>query len=79
MEDIIQKAKEYSLKKHDLPSDCQRYGNEPYSVHLKSVVDNIEKYLYLLDTNYHDDVVASGWAHDLIEDTDTSIFMVAPH
>jgi len=70
--DIVKRSKKYSLKKHDLPSDCQRYGNKPYSVHLINVVNVIKRYLYLIDKDLHDDVVASGFAHDLIEDTDTS-------
>lgn len=69
---LIEKSKEYSFKKHNLPSDCQRYGAEPYSIHLESVVDNIEKYLYLIDGDCHIDVVSAGYLHDSIEDTDTS-------
>ena len=72
MKNIVEKVKKYSFKKHDLPSECQRYGNNPYSIHLNNVVIVIKRYLYLLDKDVHDDVVASGWGHDLIEDTDTS-------
>jgi len=70
--EIVKKSKEYSFKKHDLPSDCQRYGNKPYSEHLKGVVNTIEKYLYFLKEEEYDDVLSSGWLHDSIEDTDTS-------
>jgi len=70
--EIVKKAKDYSFRKHDLPSDCQRYGNEPYSVHLDSVVDTIKKYLYLIKEDEYDDVLSAGYLHDTVEDTDTS-------
>jgi (p)ppGpp synthase/HD superfamily hydrolase len=70
--DRIEKAKEYAIKKHDMPSDSQRYGSLPYSVHLEAVVEIAKKYLYYLKEEYQEDIIMSCWLHDSIEDTDTS-------
>jgi (p)ppGpp synthase/HD superfamily hydrolase len=73
MKDLLQdKAKEYAYEKHNQPSDCQRYGSAPYSVHLEMVVDVIKRYKYLLDDSDHDDVISAGYLHDSVEDTDTT-------
>lgn len=72
MSELINKAKDYAFKKHNQPSDCQRYGSAPYSVHLEDVVSVINKYKYLLDDDVHEDVVISGYLHDSVEDTDTT-------
>lgn len=69
---LAKKAKEYAFKKHNQPSDCQRYGSKPYSIHLDMVVDVIVRYKYLLDDECHDDIMASGFLHDCVEDTDTT-------
>ena len=68
----IKKASEFAKKKHNMPSDCQRYGNMPYSVHLESVVKNAEKYIYYIKDEDREDILISCWSHDLLEDTDTS-------
>jgi len=75
-ESLIQKAKDYAFQKHNQPSDCQRYGSAPYSVHLEDVVSVINKYKYLLDDEVQDDVVTSGYLHDSVEDTDTTPAML---
>lgn len=72
MKDIQKKAKKYAYDKHNKPSDSQRYGSAPYSFHLEMVVDIIKKYKYLLDDECHDDVIAAGYLHDSVEDTDTT-------
>jgi (p)ppGpp synthase/HD superfamily hydrolase len=69
---LSERAKSYAFKKHDQPSDCQRYGSAPYSVHLEMVVDVIIRYKYLLPDDCHEDVISSGYLHDCVEDTDTT-------
>lgn len=69
---MILKAREFAFKKHDLPSESQRYGSAPYSVHLENVVDVMKKYLFLLEEECHEDVIAAGYLHDSVEDTDTT-------
>jgi len=69
---LAKKAKEYAFKKHDQPSDCQRYGSAPYSKHLDMVVDVIVRYKYLLQDDEQEDVMAAGFLHDCVEDTDTT-------
>jgi (p)ppGpp synthase/HD superfamily hydrolase len=71
-EDLINKAKDYAFKKHNQPSDCQRYGSAPYSSHLEDVVNVINRYKYLLQDDEHEDVITSGFLHDCVEDTDTT-------
>ena len=53
----IEKAKKYAFDMHDQPSESQRYGNAPYSVHLQAVVDNGQKYLYYIPENDREDVI----------------------
>lgn len=69
---LINQMREYCIKKHNMPSDCQRYGNEPYSKHLEDVVNNVIKYIYYIAPEKHITVKCAGWGHDLLEDTDTS-------
>jgi len=68
----LQLAIDYACKKHDLPSESQRYGNESYSVHLFDVLRNAEKYSYYLPEDKIDIVYSACILHDTIEDTDTS-------
>lgn len=76
MSNLIKKASEYAYKKHNRPSESQRYGNQPYSKHLEDVVDVIKRYKYLLDDEEHEDITASGYLHDTVEDTETTPFML---
>lgn len=69
---IIDKIKEFAIKKHEQPSDSQRYGSKPYSFHLEMVVENILRYKYLLPDEDHEDAIICGWGHDLIEDSDVT-------
>ena len=71
-ENLVEKAKEYAYEKHNQPSDCQRYGSAPYSVHIDMVVDNAIRYKYLLDDDDHEDVISAAYCHDTVEDTDTT-------
>ena len=72
MSNLIKKAKKYAIEKHNHPSESQRYGSAPYSKHLEMVLIIIEKYKYLLNDEYHEDVICSSWLHDTVEDTDTT-------
>ena len=69
---MIIKAKELATMKHDCPSESQRYGSKPYSVHLQMVVDVAQKYLHLLDESVREDVITACWCHDCVEDTELS-------
>lgn len=69
---MIEKAKKYAIEKHNQPSASQRYGGEPYSVHLQDVVNIVNKYKYLLDDECHVDVVCAAWCHDSVEDTEAT-------
>jgi (p)ppGpp synthase/HD superfamily hydrolase len=72
MEDLVTRAREYAINKHDNPAESQRYGTKPYSYHLQMVVDNVMRYKYLLDDNVHEDVIAAAWNHDCVEDSDAT-------
>ncbi len=68
--DKILKAKELSFLKHDRPSESQRYGTKPYSVHLEMVVDIALKYIYYIKEEYVEDILTSCYCHDIVEDTE---------
>ncbi|MEA1980594.1 MAG: HD domain-containing protein [candidate division Zixibacteria bacterium] len=57
---MIKKAKEFALKAHDQ----QRYGDKPYIVHLKAVVNHLEC--------YGETAQVVGYLHDVVEDTEVS-------
>lgn len=44
------------------------YDGKPYSVHLSLVVHYAQKYLHLIPTEYHEDILSACWLHDTIED-----------
>lgn len=44
----------------------QRYGNKPYVSHLADVVNTLIMFNFTED----EDLLASGWLHDALEDTD---------
>ena len=44
----IKKIMDYAFNKHNMPSDCQRYGNQPYSKHLINVYENALRYIYYI-------------------------------
>jgi (p)ppGpp synthase/HD superfamily hydrolase len=69
---MVEKMKELAFRMHNQPSECQRYGNAPYSKHLEDVVAVIKRYLYLIPEDKRDIVLASGYGHDLLEDTEVS-------
>lgn len=72
MGDLINKAKDYAFRKHNQPSEAQRYGSAPYSVHLEDVVGVINRYKYLIYDDCHEDVISAAYLHDSVEDTDTT-------
>lgn len=69
---LIEKMKDYAFKMHDMPSDCQRYGAEPYSKHLEDVRANALRYMYYIAEEAQEDVDSASTGHDLLEDTATS-------
>ena len=69
--------KKFSIDKHNLPSDSQRYGSAPYAVHLDGVDKVYYEYEYLLDDKDKLNVNFSIWGHDLIEDTDVNVRVIA--
>lgn len=59
---IVENACELAYKWHD----GQMYGDKPYVLHLSDVVQS----LYTKHLDYRDPVlIATGWLHDIIEDT----------
>jgi (p)ppGpp synthase/HD superfamily hydrolase len=73
----IDKIRKFAINKHNLPSDCQRYGNAPYAVHLEAVVNVFHQYKFYIDEKFHKDVETSCWFHDLIEDTNVNVRIIA--
>lgn len=72
----LEEIKNLAINKHNQPSDCQRYGNAPYSKHLEDVVNVKKQYQYYLKIEDSDDVEMACWLHDTIEDTDITIDVV---
>jgi guanosine-3',5'-bis(diphosphate) 3'-pyrophosphohydrolase len=57
---LVVRARQLALRVHQ----GQRYGPDPYSIHLEHVVEVVERYP-------HDEILrAAAWLHDALEDTD---------
>lgn len=70
MEAITQRAKELAFEKHNQPSGAQRYGMQPYSVHLEHVVRIALQFSYYIHPEEIDDIISACYLHDTIEDTE---------
>lgn len=73
----IEKVKEFAYSKHNLPSECQRYGAAPYSKHLCDVEEIGMKYSYYISKSDIYDVLCAINFHDLVEDTDVTIKLIS--
>lgn len=63
--DLVTRARVFATEAHE----GQKYGSEPYEVHLSAVVN------ILTDSGVTDpEVLAAGWLHDVLEDTSRSLF-----
>lgn len=63
---LEEKARKIACKAHD--DVGQQYDSQSYSVHLKMVADYAKKFIHLIPENERDEVIASAWLHDIIED-----------
>lgn len=64
---IIEQAKKYAIDCHK--NTNHQYDGKPYETHLQLVYDYALKYINFVDKEDLDDVLASCWTHDVIEDT----------
>lgn len=65
----IQKIKEFAFMSHEETNHYyDKERNLKYSYHLQMVANNAEKFLHLIPIEFHEDVVAAAYCHDLIED-----------
>lgn len=67
--ELIHRAKEYAIKAHG--SQKRKYSGEPYWHHLQEVATILLRY------SAPADVVAAGWLHDTLEDTNVRYGMIA--
>jgi (p)ppGpp synthase/HD superfamily hydrolase len=66
--DLIHRAKEYAIKAHG--DQKRKYSGEPYWHHLQEVATTLLRY------SAAPDVVAAGWLHDVLEDTNVRYGML---
>lgn len=59
-------AMEWAIEQHAKTN--HQYNGQPYSTHLKAVVDTAIEYLHLMPEEAHETVLSACWAHDTIED-----------
>ncbi len=65
--DLETKAKIFAINKHSAVN--HNYDNKQYSVHFENVVFNAKKYIdKIVPKSFHQEVIASCWLHDTIED-----------
>lgn len=63
---IIQTAKNYAISCHRETN--HRYNDLPYEIHLQLAAETAEKFIHLIPEADRDNVIASCWVHDTIED-----------
>jgi (p)ppGpp synthase/HD superfamily hydrolase len=66
--DLIHRAKAFAIKAHG--DQRRKYKGEPYWHHLQEVASHLLRY------SATPDVVAAGWLHDVLEDTETRYGML---
>lgn len=71
----VSRVREYAVRCHRNVN--QRYGDEPYEVHLQSVVNAARSFNHLIPSEWHTLAYAGAWVHDVIEDTGQSYNDVA--
>lgn len=62
----MKKFKEYAVGCHAATNHT--YNGHPYELHLRLVVDEMNRFKHLVDPIYHEIVENACWGHDLIED-----------
>lgn len=67
MNDLVTQSKWFAIGAHG--QQKRKYTEEPYWVHLEEVNMILKKY-----TNPSQEMLATGWLHDVVEDTEFSIF-----
>lgn len=63
---IVETSKNYAVECH--ASTGHRYDEKPYDYHLRMVYEAGQKFIHLIPENDRDNVLASCWVHDCIED-----------
>ncbi len=63
---MVEKVKEYAKKKHK--SVNQKYDDFDYDYHLNMVYEVAKKFIYLIEKEEQENVLAACWVHDIIED-----------
>ena len=63
---IVVIAKDYAINCHSRTNHL--YDGYPYEVHLRKAYDYAKKFIHLVDFEDQQDVLASSWTHDVIED-----------
>ena len=67
MDSIVKKAQVFAIGKHDETNHFYE-GELPYSYHLDLAFHVGLKFIYLVDKNEQENVLAAIWCHDVIED-----------
>lgn len=71
---LVKKAKKYAIAQHEKTN--HKYGDKPYSYHLKKVYEVARRYIELIPEEEREAVLASCFTHDLIEDCRQNYFDV---
>lgn len=69
---MLNTVKDFAFRKHDMPSDSQRYGTLPYSSHLEAVLGVVNEFIHYIAPEKQFIVRSCAVLHDTVEDTDTS-------
>jgi hypothetical protein len=61
--DLVERAREFSIRAHKRIDQRRKYNKQPYDVHLKAVADLVAS------VSNDPETLAAAWLHDTVEDT----------
>ena len=73
MESLEEQARRYATRAHAAAGQRRKYTNEPYIVHPAAVVELVRS------VSADDELLATAWLHDTVEDTETTLADIESH
>ncbi|WP_311790791.1 MULTISPECIES: HD domain-containing protein [Pantoea] len=73
MESLEEQARRYATRAHAAAGQRRKYTDEPYIVHPAAVVELVRS------VSADDELLATAWLHDTVEDTETTLADIESH
>lgn len=73
LESLEEQARRYATRAHAAAGQRRKYTDEPYIVHPAAVVELVRS------VSADDELLATAWLHDTVEDTETTLADIESH